>query len=75
MKGSSLLINNADNIVEVSRNPEKEELREDGELTPEKDQQMHDSEVRVIKQRETGWQGRILLKYDQTSRLFSAFLK
>jgi len=75
VKGSSLLVNNADNIVEVSRNPDKEELREDGGLTPEKDLAMHDTEVRVIKQRETGWQGRILLKYDQHSRCFSSFLK
>jgi len=71
IKGSSLIPNNADNIVITSRNPEKEKLREEGKLTPEKDAELHDSEVRVCKQRETGWQGRILLRFDPGTGIFS----
>lgn len=72
VKGSSLIPNNADNIVAVCRNPEKERLRKEGTLTPHQQISMHDSEIIVEKQRETGWEGRFLLKFDPATYSFSA---
>ena len=64
IKGSSLIVNNADNVLLVCRNPDKEKLRRIGKLTDEGDQSTHDAEVIVEKQRETGWTGIFKLKFD-----------
>jgi twinkle protein len=64
IKGSSLLVNNADNVLLVCRNPEKEKLRKASKLTDEQDKNMHDTEVIVEKQRETGWLHTFKLKFD-----------
>ncbi len=63
IKGSSLIANNADNIVAISRNPEKDALRRDNKLTPLQDASLHDTEIRVEKQRENGWLGMVPLKF------------
>jgi twinkle protein len=63
IKGSSLIANNADNIVAVSRNPEKDALRRDNKLTPLQDASLHDTEIRVEKQRENGWLGMVPLRF------------
>jgi len=73
IKGSSLIPNNADNIICVSRNMEKEKKRKDGTLSFEEDVRTHDAEIRIEKQRETGWEGRILLKFDPKNFKFSKF--
>lgn len=64
IKGSSLLVNNADNVLLVCRNPDKEKLRKAMKLTDDQDKTMHDVEVIVEKQRETGWLNTFKLKYD-----------
>jgi twinkle protein len=64
IKGSSLLVNNADNVILISRNNEKEKLRRSDKLTPEHDLAMHDAEIIIEKQRETGWTGFFKLKFD-----------
>lgn len=64
IKGSSLLVNNADNVLLICRNPEKEKLRKQNKLSDEQDKMMHDTEIIVEKQRETGWTGMFKLKYD-----------
>ena len=64
IKGSSLLVNNADNVLLICRNPEKEKLRKQNKLSDEQDKLMHDTEIIVEKQRETGWTGMFKLKYD-----------
>jgi twinkle protein len=73
VKGSSLIPNNADNIVAVCRNTEKDKLRKDGQLTPYQAATMYDTEIRVEKQRETGWEGRFLLKFDAATFGYSLF--
>lgn len=73
VKGSSLIPNNADNIVAVCRNMEKERLRKDGQLTPMQNAMMYDAEIRVEKQRETGWEGRFLLKFDPVNFTYGPF--
>lgn len=72
IKGSSLIPNNADNIVSVFRNVEKDNLRKQGELTKEQEFSMHDTEVSIEKQRETGWEGTIKLKFNRRRFIFSA---
>lgn len=64
VKGSSLIINNTDNVVLICRNSEKEKLRSMGKLTDEQDKIMHDAELIVEKQRETGWTGMFKLRYE-----------
>jgi len=64
VKGSSLIANNADNIVSITRNFEKEKKRKEGTLTPEQDMMYHDAEIRVEKQREVGWTGMFRLRFD-----------
>jgi len=64
IKGSSLIVNNADNVLLVCRNPEKEKLRKNGKLTEEEDRNTHDAEIIVEKQRDTGWTGIFKLKFD-----------
>lgn len=64
IKGSSLLVNNADNVLIVSKNPEREKMRKAGKaLSCEQDKAMHDAEIIVEKQRETGWLYNFKLKF------------
>ena len=72
IKGSSLLVNNADNVLLVCRNPEKEKLRKSEKLTNEQDATMHDTEIIVEKQRETGWTGMFKLKFDPIRYTYKA---
>lgn len=64
VKGSSLIVNNSDNVLLICRNPDKEKLRKANKLTPEQDQMMHDTEVIVEKHRETGWLHTFRLKFN-----------
>jgi len=73
VKGSSLMVNNADNVLLVLRNPEKEKRRKAGKLTSEDERSMHDSEVIVEKQRETGWTGVIRMDFDSQKLRYSAY--
>jgi len=73
IKGSSLMANNADNVLLILRNPEKEKKRKAGKLTREEERSMHDSEIIVEKQRETGWLGMIKLDFDSAKLRFTAF--
>lgn len=64
VKGSTLLINNADNVVVVTRNREKDEILKERDLSDD-EQKMHDSEVTVEKQREGGWVGTFYLRFNR----------
>lgn len=64
IKGSSLMVNNADNVILIGRNPDKEKMRRAGTLKPEIDASTHDAELIVEKQRETGWTGMFKLKFN-----------
>lgn len=70
VKGSSLLVNNADNVLLVMRNPEKERAKASGKHGPEVDE-MHDTEIIVEKQRETGWTGCFKLNFDPKKLRYS----
>lgn len=72
IKGSSLIPNNADNIITVSKNLDKEKKRRENKLTPD-DEKTHDAEIWIEKQRETGWEGRILLKFNPETYVFSKY--
>lgn len=54
LKGSSLLRNNADNILVVSRNVAKERKLQEGEITEEEAAAEYDTQVLVEKDREEG---------------------
>lgn len=71
VKGSANIPNNADNIITVRRNVQKQEADENGKSVTG----MHDAEVSVEKQRATGWQGLTRLRFDTDSRTFSRFAK
>jgi len=73
IKGSTLIHANADNVLTICRNPKKEELRLNDMLTPEKDRELHDTEVRCEKQRESGWTGFFKLKFNKFSLGFTEF--
>ncbi len=75
VKGSSLIVNNADNVVTMRRNTEKRDLMERDEMTPELDAAMHDAEFAVEKQRETGWEGVIKLRFNRSTKIFEAYQK
>lgn len=64
VKGSSLIPNNADNVVSIIKNLEKDKLRKENALTPHQNSIMHDAEVRIEKQREVGWTGLFKLGFD-----------
>jgi twinkle protein len=64
IKGSSLIANNADNIAGVARNQEKWDLQKDGLTHPSDLRDMHDTEITVEKQRESGWTGTFYLDFD-----------
>jgi twinkle protein len=70
VKGSSLLVNNADNVVLVMQNPEKVAARKKGPLS-EAQEAMHDSEVLIEKQRETGWVGCFRLDFKPRTLRYS----
>lgn len=72
VKGSSLIVNNADNVLLVSRNPEREKLRRANKLTPELSAKLHDSEVIVEKQRDTGWLDTFRLKFNPRTYSYQA---
>lgn len=74
IKGSSALANNADNVVTMKRNMDKKALLENDELTPELDEAMHDAEFAVEKQRETGWEGVVKLKFNRYTKIFEAYV-
>lgn len=54
IKGSSLMRNNADNILVVSRNTAKEKKLRDGEITQEQADLEYDTQILVDKDREEG---------------------
>lgn len=60
IKGSSLIANNADNILSLRRNMEKKAAMEDGKDVSS----MHDADLSVEKQRATGWEGVVRLRFD-----------
>jgi twinkle protein len=66
IKGSSLIANNADNIASIRRNREKDAAIEAGKSFGG----MHDTEVSVTKQRDTGWLGTFKLKFDPATGAF-----
>jgi twinkle protein len=70
IKGSSLIPNNADNIVSVVKNPEKDKLRKEGTLTAKQEDEMHDAEIRIDKQREVGWTGLFKLMFNRRTQRF-----
>lgn len=74
IKGSSLIHNNADNVISVMRNTKKDKLRYSQEhLTPEQENTMHDTEVFCEKQRESGWIGSFKLRFNPQTYCFSTF--
>jgi len=58
-------------VVIVTRNPEKDRLKKENRLTKEQAEGMHDTEVIVEKQRETGWVGSFRLKFDHRRYSFT----
>lgn len=72
VKGSSMLVNNADNVITVRRNTEKKRLLEEDPDSP-KAKALHDAEFAVEKQRESGWEGVIKLKYDRLTKTYEPF--
>ncbi len=64
IKGSSLIANNSDNIAGVARNQEKWDLQKEGLTDPADLRAMHDTEITVEKQRESGWTGTFYLEFD-----------
>lgn len=74
IKGSSLIANNVDNVVAVSRNHEKDEMLKAGS-TPSELALLWDTEVSVDKQRETGWTGSIRLLHNRLTGDFSIWKK
>lgn len=75
VKGSSGILNNADNMVTMRRNTAKRDLMEKGPLTDEQDAGMHDAEFAIEKQRATGWEHVIKLKFNRISKTFEAFVE
>jgi twinkle protein len=67
------MVNNADNVILVNKNPDKEKLRVQDKLTPDIDASTHDAEVTVEKQRETGWTGMFKLKFDKLRGTYRAW--
>lgn len=73
VKGSSLLLNNCDNLLMIHRNTEKEKLRRERPITDSEDLQMHDAEIISEKQRDNGWTGRIPMRFSPITFRFSKF--
>lgn len=72
VKGSSMLVNNCDNVVTMRRNTEKKGLL-DEDPESEKAKLLHDAEFAVEKQRETGWEGVIKLNYCRLTKTYEPF--
>jgi len=72
IKGSSLIANNADNIAGVARNQEKWDLQKEGMTDPSDLRDMHDTEITVEKQRESGWTGTFYLEFDPRKLTYQA---
>lgn len=75
VKGSSLIMNNCDNLLVVHKNSAKEKIRRDRQLTDEENRTMFDAQIVSEKQRDKGWHGRILLKFCPATFSFSKFLE
>lgn len=73
IKGSSLIMNNCDNLIVVHKNMEKEKIRRERQLTDEEDRRMYDAEIVSEKQRDRGWHGRVLLRFCNKTFTFSKF--
>jgi twinkle protein len=69
VKGSSLLINNADNALLIVQNHEKILAKKKGKLT-DAQEAMYDTEIIVEKQRDTGWVGSVRLEFNPQSLKF-----
>lgn len=69
VKGSNNIINNADNILSVRRNVQKDEANETGKSKTGD----WDAEVSVEKQRATGWQGSVKLTFNFNAKTFSKY--
>ncbi len=69
VKGSSMLVNNADNVVAMRRNTEKRRKLEEGKI--DEARHMHDAEFAVEKQRATGWLGMMKLDFNAATRSFT----
>lgn len=74
IKGSSLIANGVDNVVVVCRNQEKADAAKDGELTDEQKDE-YDTEIRIEKQKESGWLGAFQLNFDPQTFVFTAAKK
>lgn len=70
LKGSSLIPNNADNIASITRNYDKMEIMKERELTDD-ERAMHDTEITVDKQRESGWVGSFYFKFNPRNYTFT----
>lgn len=75
VKGSSLIPNNADNVISIRRNFDKIEMAKERELTPQEDQGMWDLMVSSEKQRKTGWEGSVKLRFHHRTYSYSTFTK
>lgn len=73
VKGSSLIPNNADNIISLRRNHEKMEKLKQGPLSPQENEGMWDLMVSSEKQRRTGWEGAICLRFHPHTFTYSKF--
>lgn len=70
IKGSSVIANGVDNVIAVCRNNEKAEAAKDGELTEEQKDE-YDTEIRIEKQKESGWLGAFFLKFNPRTFMFN----
>lgn len=75
IKGSSLIRNNADNIIFVRRNIQKRNDLRDGKITREDAASLPDATLYIEKDREGGISGKIDLRYDITAESFYRFHK
>jgi len=57
-------------MVVVSRNPKKDAMRKAGKPISEWGD-MHDTEITVEKQRDSGWEGTFFLKFDVRTYCYS----
>jgi twinkle protein len=71
IKGSSDIPNNADNVIAVCRNMEKMQMLRDPNASKQQLAAMWDTEIRVEKQRESGWAGAFQLRFDIRTGVFS----
>ncbi|QIF03715.1 toprim domain-containing protein [Roseimicrobium sp. ORNL1] len=70
VKGSSLLVNNTDNLVSITRNAEKAALIRNRAPRSEWED-LHDTEIAVEKQRDSGWEDSFYLKFDPRRYTFT----